>query len=250
MRHSAHFSPLFPDKFYLDLFLIYDCLNNCWQYIDEHLTQLLSTQDSPEAFEELYNRYWDKCLTLARHKLGSETDAEEIVQQVFLNIWRARKTIQLTHSFRTYISSCIKYETMACLARQKKQEKFRLSLRPAEAVNHTQDWLDYECARQQLEATVKLLPEKCRFVFLLSRENGFSEKQIAKALEISPKTVQAHMTKALKLLRTNLQLGLFIIYSASLSFLPCSAHRPPSDSTIKYPPSITLLPARENLIAG
>jgi RNA polymerase sigma-70 factor (family 1) len=190
-------------------------LNSLYIYNDEQLVKLLSEQDGIAAFEELYNRYWKKLLVQAKLKTGSEQEAEEIVQHVFMNIWRVRKDLQIKHSFYTYISSCVKYEILASLTRQKKQ------LHPGNISftaigdgidNHTAEWLDYESTRKQLESTVQSLPEKCQLVFRLSREKGFSEKQIAAHLNISQKTVQAHMTRALKVLRTELQQWLFFFF--------------------------------------
>jgi RNA polymerase sigma-70 factor (family 1) len=183
-------------------------LNNFEQYQDDKLVQLIREEDCMPAFEVLYNRYWKKLLIQAKYKTGSEEDAEEIVQQVFLNIWKTRKNIYLKHTFYTYIASCVKYEILATLAKQKKQKlahhNFHLDI-AREEDNNTADWIDYESTRQQLEDTIQSLPEKCQLVFRLSRENGLSEKQISEHLSISRKTVEAHMTKALKALRTIIQ---------------------------------------------
>lgn len=178
------------------------------QYSDSELFRQVRDEDSSAAFEMLYNRYWEKLILQAKFKTGSEEDAEEIVQHVFLNIWKTRKNIQLQHSFYTYIGSCVKYEIMAVLIRNKKQKDAYYALYKvtgSTADNHTAEWVDYEFACRQLESTIRLLPDKCRLVFRLSREKGLSEKQIAMELSISQKTVQAHMTRALKLLRMVLQ---------------------------------------------
>lgn len=179
-------------------------MNNFQQYHDDQLVQLIRDDDNIAAFEVLYNRYWEKLLIQAKWKTGSEEDAEEIVQQVFMNIWRTRKNLHLTHSFYTYIASCVKYEIMATIARKQKQKTAHHNFYTAtgqEADNNTAEWIDYESTRRQLEDTIQQLPEKCRLVFRLSRENGFTEKQIAEKLSISKKTVEAHMTRALKALR-------------------------------------------------
>lgn len=188
-------------------------------YDDSELFRLVREEDSSAAFEALYNRYWDKLLLHAKLKTGSEEDAEEIVQHVFMNIWKTRKNIHLRHSFHTYIASCVKYEIMAVLVKQKKQKEAHNSFYDNVAGredNYTTEWVDYESTRRQLEDTIRNLPDKCRLVFRLSREHGFSEKQIAEKLSISPKTVQAHMTRALKLLRTILQHRLFFFLKALL----------------------------------
>ena len=93
------------------------------------------------------------------------------------------------------------------LALNKKEKQSKASVPWLYVVedNSTSQWLDYEQCRDEIEKEVRLLPEKCQLVFRLSREAGLTEKQIAESLNIAPKTVQAHMGKALKQLRTSLQ---------------------------------------------
>ncbi|MFT3703130.1 MAG: RNA polymerase sigma-70 factor [Agriterribacter sp.] len=178
------------------------------QYNDEQLAKMLTGQDGSAAFEILYDRYWEKLLIHSVHLLGSEPEAEEVVQNVFMKIWRSRDKIEIRNTFHTYISSCVKYEIITMLALQKRQKEadsYQLSGAVDDHCNNTLEQLDYESTRKQLEATILQLPEKCQLVFRLSREEGLSEKQISGQLAISGKTVQAHMTKALKTLRSNLQ---------------------------------------------
>lgn len=175
-------------------------------YDDERLLSLIANDDE-HAFHVLYDRYWKKLLAHALIKLGSAEEAEEIVQTVFINLWRRRHTLQLRFTLATYLASVLKYEIIEHLARQKKenaQKQLLISVRPVED-HSTLEWLDYEQLQEDLERTIAALPEKCRLVFRLSREEGLSGKQIASTLNISPKTVEAHMNKALKFLRTSLQ---------------------------------------------
>lgn len=173
---------------------------------------MLAGQDGRTAFEILYDRYWEKLLIHSVHLLRSELEAEEVVQNVFMKIWRSRQKIEIKNTFHTYISSCVKYEIITMLALQKRQKEaddYQFSRADSEYYNNTFEHLDYESTRKQLEANILQLPEKCQLVFRLSREQGLSEKQISGQLAISGKTVQAHMTKALKMLRSNLQQWLF-----------------------------------------
>ncbi|MBX3241001.1 MAG: RNA polymerase sigma-70 factor [Chitinophagaceae bacterium] len=174
---------------------------------DEILLKLLREDDSVRAFEVLYNRYWKKLLAEAAFHTGSQQEAEEIVQQVFLNVWKLRKELVIRYSFYTYVASSVKYGIMASLAREKRQKHTREKLSQNLKIedNYTLDWIDSESVRRQLEQTIEKLPQKCRLVFRMSRGEGFTEKQIAGALNISGKTVQAHITYALKALKTSLQ---------------------------------------------
>src|SRR5262249_15373582 len=82
--------------------------------------------------------------------------------------------------------------------------------------NNTSEQLAYNELNAQILEHISQLPEKCREVFMLSRVNGFSTQQIAEMLNISPKTVNNHLVKALKLMRTNLKDYIFILLLLSL----------------------------------
>ena len=127
-------------------------------------------------------------------KLDSEFDAEEVVQDVFTNLWRRRNVIDIRYTFHTYIASCVKYEILSKLKQRQKENKFRNQTEniTEEEVNPTENWIYYETIRKQIEDTVKTLPEKCRLVFHLSRNEGYSQKEIAEKLKISTKTVETH----------------------------------------------------------
>lgn len=175
-------------------------------YDDMELFSLVQ-KENEFAFRVLYERYWKKLLLQAFLKLQSKEDAEEIVQTIFINLWRRRHTIRLKYSFHTYVASMLKYEILRQIAVNKKKEKHKTDAPWLYVVedDSTRQWLDYEHLQDEIEKEVQLLPEKCQLVFRLSREAGLTEKQIADSMKIAPKTVQAHMGKALKQLRTSLQ---------------------------------------------
>jgi RNA polymerase sigma-70 factor (ECF subfamily) len=173
-------------------------------HTDEQLVRLLQSSDEV-AFTELYDRYWEKMLIRANMQLQSPEDAEEIVQDIFIRLWRRRGSIDIRHTFHTYIASILKYECYRLLAEKKARKLVTQYGDLPEKMDHsTEQWLDYESLRAELERTVQQLPEKCRIVFRLSREQGLTEKQIAENLQLSPKTIQTQMYRALKKLKTRL----------------------------------------------
>jgi RNA polymerase sigma-70 factor (ECF subfamily) len=178
-----------------------------YQSYDDAELFLLVKKDNDKAFRVLYERYWKKLLIQAHLKLQSAEEGEEIVQTIFINLWRRRHTIELKYSFHTYVAAMLKYEILRQLAINKKEKQYKAVVPWLYVVedNSTSQWLDYEQCRDEIEKEVRLLPEKCQLVFRLSREAGLTEKQIAESLNIAPKTVQAHIGKALKQLRTSLQ---------------------------------------------
>jgi RNA polymerase sigma-70 factor (ECF subfamily) len=163
--------------------------------------QLLQQNDEV-AFAELYNRYWERMLIQANLLLQSHEDSEEIVQDIFVQLWKRRKTISLIYSFHTYLASILKYECFSLLAKKKARKLSFLQNEVVEKADHsTQQWLDYETLRTSLETAVLQLPEKCQLIFRLSREHGLTDIQIAETLNITHKTVRTQMHRALKKLK-------------------------------------------------
>lgn len=175
-------------------------------YSDEELLDSIAAGDEC-AFSELYDRYWKKLLAVALHKLGDSNEAEDVVQQVFINLWKRRTGIRLRYRFSTYVAAMLKYEMLHKLAKSARDRQLMEQLTPGLSIedHSTAQWLDYQQMVEKLEQSVRLLPEKCQLVFRLSREAGLNEKEIASTLQIAPKTVQAHLGKALRNLRTSLQ---------------------------------------------
>lgn len=175
---------------------------------DQQLITLIA-QDNMEAFTALYGRYWDKIFAVAMHRLGDVAEAEEIVQEIFLSLWARRKNLQLTHGLHTYLSVAVKYKVINHLARQhrRQQQINQLTSNAPADPNTTAEWLDEKELRAQLERTIGNLPEKCRMVFLLSRDENKTYAEIATELNISHKTVEAHMSKALSVLRQSLKVA-------------------------------------------
>jgi RNA polymerase sigma-70 factor (family 1) len=177
---------------------------------------LLLAQDNEEAFTILYHRYWKRMLYKAVIKLQSNTDAEEVVQDAFTDIWKGRHRIKIKYSFHTYIAAIIRYKVMAKLASNKREiadyveDVYNLHVED----NATVQWLGFNELRDEIEKSVKALPEKCQLVFRMSREGDMSDKEIAQDLNISRKTVEAHISRALKLLRVSINQFLVILANA------------------------------------
>lgn len=171
---------------------------------DEELLVMIA-EDNEQAFRMLYERYWKRMLIKAYNLLRSHDLAEEVVQDAFINMWKRRHTLLLRNSFHTYISAVVKYEVMSKLALRFTQPLYLDDMVIAPAQDHsTQQWLDFDELYGEIQQTINTLPEKCQLVFRLSREEGLTARQISESLQISPKTVEAHISKALRTLRISL----------------------------------------------
>jgi RNA polymerase sigma-70 factor (family 1) len=169
---------------------------------DYELAALLRTEGE-SVFRVIYERYWEKLYVMAKKRLNDPLDAEEIVQDIFCNFWRKRSTLTLSKGFDNYFAVAVKYEVINRLAKRSVATKFvqETAMELSEIDETTLQQLDYNELLRQLELTINGLSEKCRIVFRLKQEEGYSQRQIAEELDISEKTVEAHLSKARKTLR-------------------------------------------------
>ncbi|MHA4893559.1 RNA polymerase sigma-70 factor [Pedobacter sp. PWIIR3] len=175
---------------------------------DHELTALMK-QDDQVAFTEIYNRYWNKLFTAAANKIEDFQEAEDVVQQLFITIWNRREVLEITSSLQSYLSVAVKYRVLKALAKQYRQKNFgdesaEKTLAELED-NSTQEWLEFQEIKERLNVLIDQLPEKTRTVYRMTREQGMTQKQVAEELDISEKTVEFHMSKALKNLKTGLK---------------------------------------------
>jgi RNA polymerase sigma-70 factor (family 1) len=168
---------------------------------DNELTLLLQQGDEP-AFTEIYNRYWDKLYFIA-HKLLKDTDAaEEIVQEVFLILWKKRGALNIK-SLTQYLAAMTRYAVYRYLAKDKQTKQQENALGLLNAANVAELNIDNKIL---LEIILKLsdkLPEKCRLVFQYNKLQDQSLADVAELLNISQKTAEGHLTKALRIIRSN-----------------------------------------------
>jgi len=185
-------------------------------YTDEALLPLLSG-DSEQAFDELYNRYWKKLFVIAMHTLKDQEQAEEIVHDVLLKLWSMRATLKVEKSLNHYLAAAVKYHVLNYLAKQKRRlqllEKVHYKFEPA-GEETTANWLREKELMTELQKAVAKLPEKCRIVYVMSREQGMNTKQIAKELDIPVNTVESQLSKSLKHLKVHFKdkLGMWLFF--------------------------------------
>ena len=172
---------------------------------EKELLQLLKRGDEL-AFSEIYDRYWQKLFSIAANKLNNLTEAEELVQDIFLDLWKRHENIDIHSTLSAYLAVAVKYKVLDILAKRAQQWKYRhyASHTLAQADHSTEQWLAFEELKERIERSVAKLPEKCRLVFELSRNKGLSQKEIALEMGIAEKTVEAHLGNALRKLRTSL----------------------------------------------
>lgn len=171
---------------------------------DDELLLLLKS-DNEAAFTALYNRYWRKLFVVANYRVGNLEEAEEIVQDIFTALWNRRCALVLTSDLGKYLAVSVKYRVIKTLDKHYNKQRYIDSLVLSEQFdNSTEEKLAVDELSEELAKYVKQLPERCQLVFRLRREEGLSQKQISETLQISEKTVEAHLGKAFKTLRIKL----------------------------------------------
>jgi RNA polymerase sigma-70 factor (ECF subfamily) len=168
---------------------------------DSELFTLLK-QGNEVAFDELYNRYWSALLSAAWKRVGSREAAEEIVQDLFTQLWMKRSDLDVQGTPAAYLFTAIKYKVLNHHMKEDVRKRYRDTLE-IQADYSIEEAVIAKDLAIRLEEEVAHLPMKCRAVFDLSRKQHKSHKEIAEILHISEKTVENHLTKALRLLRTN-----------------------------------------------
>jgi RNA polymerase sigma-70 factor (ECF subfamily) len=181
-------------------------------HTDDELVLLLK-QAQASAFEEIYNRYWDKLYNYAFKRLHLSEICEEITQDVFTRLWQKRADISISVGLSNYLYSSIKYNLVDYYRRQVLQQNYVQSSKlVSQSGNTTEDYVFLNDLQNQINQIVEHLPQKCRNVYQLSRFEQKNNKEIAVLLNISEKTVEGHLTKALQQLRLNLAHFLSIFF--------------------------------------
>jgi RNA polymerase sigma-70 factor (family 1) len=173
---------------------------------DEKLLSLLK-DGREEAFDYLYFRYRNKLISIAYNRLRSKEAAEELVQDVFADIWQKRQTLQIRNNLSSYLCTAIKYAVLDHIRSQKTKDSYVAEM--MKATESTSPSAEQEINFSELDfhlnKSIDALPEKCREVFTLSRFENYSVREIAEKLNISPETAKYHIAHALKTLRVSLK---------------------------------------------
>jgi RNA polymerase sigma-70 factor (family 1) len=189
-------------------------------YSDQKLLDIMCTQDDEWAFDELYHRYAEQLLHTAARKTGDGAVAEDLVQEIFVKFWLNRHKLSIQKSLPAYLHGMLRNYVVTYYYKEQQKHPESLDDLVGVADEKTSEQIQYDLLHDLYEQSLLKLPEKCRQVFLLSRK-GYSLREIARAQNISEKTVEAHISKALRILRVEMKdyIAFALITSHISSFL-------------------------------
>ena len=173
------------------------------QVPDEALLEMLRS-DHAWALKEIFNRYHIRMFRSAAGVLRDEDQAKDLVQDVFVDLWNRRHSSDI-RILSHYLFRAIKFQVLKHLRNGKIQDHHLKLAQKVQFANQTEDMLNFQQLEIQLQKAIESLPSRCREVFFLSRYQSLSHKEISAQLNISPKTVEAQISKALSILRSKLE---------------------------------------------
>lgn len=154
-------------------------------------------------FELVFNFYYAGLVVFADQIIKDTSISEDIVQSVFMKLWETRETIDI-RSFRSYFIQCVKNRCIDHLRSQQVKAKFNNRVPESDLLAMGEDlWTKTELS-ELIEQSVESLPPRCREIFRMSRYENLKIAEIADRLNISKRTVETQISKALKILRIKL----------------------------------------------
>lgn len=162
-------------------------------------------QGKEEAYNYLVSKYHRRLYAYALTLINDHALAEDIVQNVFISVWKFRKRLDPEYSLKSFLFKSVYNEFLNVYKKNKSvtvlEQKYIASIGQfAESLDEQNENQIIKMVSQEIEK----LPPKCRKIFTMSKREGLTNQEIADYLQISSKTVEAHVTNAFKILRENL----------------------------------------------
>jgi RNA polymerase sigma-70 factor (ECF subfamily) len=167
---------------------------------------LLVSDNEEAAFRVLYNRYWELLYRKAFSRLGNRSDAEDMVQEIFITVWRNRQSISPEPTLAPYLLTAVKYAIIKKVYREgRKGIIVPLSINELEQTGITEeDLIYYRELQGALSKEIASLPDRMQQIYRLNRMDHLQVAEIATRLNLSEQTVRNTLSIAVKRLREKL----------------------------------------------
>jgi len=188
---------------------------------DIDLVQKLQNGDV-ESFDLVYGKYAGKLYGFVLKYLKSTYETEELVQSVFLKVWENHQTLREEASFKSYLFTIAYNEICNIFRRRSVLQKFisEQLIENSQISSETEELIDYNSTLEQINNIIVKLPERQRTIFMKSRQEGKTTKEIANELGLTSGTVDNYISESLKFIRNHLQnknFTVFLLFSLFLS---------------------------------
>ena len=176
---------------------------------DRHWAERVRQGDHA-AFEEVFRAYYPELCAFAYRYLRSPALAEEAVHDVFARIWQARSELHVRDSVKAYLYAAVRHRALSLLRRRALEQDWYASASreqiafPAHSWNEGPGRVEREQLLAMVEGALADLPPRCRMATVLRWQREMSYAEIAETMQISVKTVEAHLLRAMKVLRAHL----------------------------------------------
>ncbi len=156
--------------------------------------------------EALFKAYFKPLVVYGTRLIKDQPTAEDIVQEIFAKVWKKRSEIEFGDKMVSYLFGAVKNACLNNARHLKVVRKYEFEFDYQKTIiENPHHYLMLQEIEQKIDATLDAMPDKTRDIFVMSRYEQKKNKEIADVLNISIKTVEAHMTKVLAALRRNLQ---------------------------------------------
>ncbi|MCV9386158.1 RNA polymerase sigma-70 factor [Reichenbachiella ulvae] len=166
------------------------------------------SEDDKSAFEQIFRLYYTDLSRYCLKYVRDEHVAEELVQEVFINIWDRRHTLSITTSVKAYLFTAVRNRSFNYLKLQIPKEQRKIGVEDVLDLTDGSEEREGNMAIEELysyvQEAIDALPPKCKVIFNLSRSGGMTYKEIAEELDLSVKTVENQVGHALRKLREQL----------------------------------------------
>lgn len=158
------------------------------------------------AFEKLFRSYFTPLCSFAQKFVNDADEAKDIVHNVFINLWNKRTELDMETSLKSYLFQGVHNRSLNFIRDNKKLVQFDTPQSESELNQYleSRDHLESSEAEGRINRALDDLPDKCKEIFLMNRFDGLKYREIAEKLDISIKTVETQMSRALKSLRERL----------------------------------------------
>lgn len=174
-------------------------------YENEKELIFLLSNGNEKALKHIYQKFWQPLFLSAYNVLKDKEVCEDIIQEIFIQLWLKREKLHLINSLSAYLFTATRYQVFHKIRKSTGRAELFENLDERFITNAPDIPLYVKDLQLRINAAVEDLPEKCRNIYKLSREHHLSYKAISRHLQISPKTVENQLAIAIKKLRDALR---------------------------------------------